>query len=176
MGDTEKNAKRIFQRYRQLVKSEKRCPILLFNEADGVLSKRIGVERSVDMANNSLQNILLQELENFEGILVATTNLLDNLDSAFERRFLWKVALKQPDQEVQLAMMQHVLSDDMKVQDIAAIGLKYKLTGGQISNIYRKFVLDIVMHPKKNKVALLDQLCEKETQYALKEGRGKIGF
>jgi hypothetical protein len=101
---------------------------------------------------------------------------LDNLDSAFERRFLWKVALNQPDQEVQLAMMQHVLSDDMKSQDIAAIGLKYKLTGGQISNIYRKFVLDIVMHPKKNKVALLDQLCEKETQYALKEGRGKIGF
>ena len=176
MGDTEKNAKRIFQRYRQLVKSEKRCPILLFNEADGVLSKRIGVERSVDMANNSLQNILLQELENFEGILVATTNLLDNLDSAFERRFLWKVALNQPDQEVQLAMMQHVLSEDMKPQDIVSIGLKYKLTGGQISNIYRKFVLDIVMHPKKNKPSLLDQLCERETQYAQREGRGKIGF
>jgi SpoVK/Ycf46/Vps4 family AAA+-type ATPase len=176
MGDTEKNAKRIFQRYRQLVKSEKRCPILLFNEADGVLSKRIGVERSVDMANNALQNILLQELENFEGILVATTNLLDNLDAAFERRFLWKVALNQPDQEVQLAMMQHVLSGDMKSQDIVSIGLKYKLTGGQISNIYRKFVLDIVMHPKKNKIALLEKLCEKETQYALKEGRGKIGF
>lgn len=176
MGDTEKNAKRIFQRYRQLVKSEKRCPILLFNEADGVLSKRIGVERSVDMANNALQNILLQELENFEGILVATTNLLDNLDAAFERRFLWKVALNQPDQEVQLAMMQHVLSGDMKSQDIVSIGLKYKLTGGQISNIYRKFVLDIVMHPKKNKPALLDQLCEKESQYAQREGRGKIGF
>ena len=64
-------------------------PILLFNEADAVFSKRKDVNNgNVAQTENAIQNIILEEMENLDGILIATTNLADNLDGAFERRFV----------------------------------------------------------------------------------------
>ncbi|MCF2553551.1 AAA family ATPase [Bacteroides caecigallinarum] len=61
--------------YRYLVERSEVAPILLFNEADAILGKRMeGAERAVDRMENSIQNIILQEIENMEGILIATTN------------------------------------------------------------------------------------------------------
>ena len=71
------NAKNQFKHFEQ-------TPILLFNESDALIGKRINVTSSVDQMNNSMQNILLQELEDFKGILMATTNLTSNLDEAFD--------------------------------------------------------------------------------------------
>ena len=83
--------------YRALCKSSEKAPIMLFNEADAIFSKRIeNVEQSVDQLNNAIQNIILEEMENIEGILFATTNLLSNLDPAFERRFIFKVEFNTP--------------------------------------------------------------------------------
>ena len=74
---------------------EKQWPILLFNEADGLIGKRsTHANSSVSNTENAIQNILLDELENFEGIFMATTNLVKNMDEAFERRFLYKVQFK----------------------------------------------------------------------------------
>ena len=67
--------------------------ILLLDEADALLSKRTAqTSKSTDRYANMELNIILQEIENLEGILIATTNLTSNLDSAFERRFLFKIA------------------------------------------------------------------------------------
>jgi SpoVK/Ycf46/Vps4 family AAA+-type ATPase len=69
-------------------KTQKACPILLFNEADAIIGKRKSTDSSsVADSENAIQNVLLEELENFDGILFATSNLVANLDSAFERRF-----------------------------------------------------------------------------------------
>ena len=89
VGESEKNLKNLFSKYRRLVKDSKVTPILLFNEADAVFGiRKSGAEGAVDKMENSLQNIILQEMEDLQGILIATTNLSENFDKAFERRFL----------------------------------------------------------------------------------------
>jgi SpoVK/Ycf46/Vps4 family AAA+-type ATPase len=91
-GESEKIIKRIFTDYKAYAKESERMPILLFNEADAIISKRKENSTSnVSQTENAIQNIILEELENFEGIFFATTNLAKNLDSAFERRFLFKI-------------------------------------------------------------------------------------
>ena len=63
VGESEKNMRSVFETYRKKVRSMKNAPILLFNEADAIFSKRItNVDHSVDQMNNAIQNIILQEL------------------------------------------------------------------------------------------------------------------
>lgn len=99
-GESEKQVKKIFDDYALLLKNSEREPILFINEADGLFTKRMGINSngsSADISINTMQNILLQALENFNGILLATTNLTDNMDKAFERRFSFKINFKKPD-------------------------------------------------------------------------------
>ena len=92
VGESEQNMKKLFDRYRNICKDSPLAPILLFNEADAILGVRMeGATRAVDKMENSIQNIILQEMESLEGIMIATTNLTGNLDKAFERRFLYKI-------------------------------------------------------------------------------------
>jgi len=95
-GDSEKKIKEIFNTYRKAVENSKIAPILLFNEADAIIKKRNSGEYIVGQTENRIQNIILQEMENFSGILIATTNFTENMDSAFERRFLYKVSFDRP--------------------------------------------------------------------------------
>src|SRR5690554_2339245 len=97
-GESEKIIKKVFSDYADFAAECEKVPLLLFNEADAVFSKRQAIGHSnVVKTENAIQNIILEELENFRGILVATTNLQDNLDPAFERRFLFKVRFSKPD-------------------------------------------------------------------------------
>ena len=67
----------------------------------GKINKRTeNISHSVEKMDNAMQNIILQEIEDLEGILIATTNLTSNLDSAFERRFLFKVEFNKPATDV----------------------------------------------------------------------------
>ena len=92
VGETEKNIKEIFDRYRLYCQKCERAPILLFNEADAIISNRsTNVQTSVDKMENAMQNIILEELERLDGILIATTNLTCNMDPAFERRFIYNL-------------------------------------------------------------------------------------
>jgi SpoVK/Ycf46/Vps4 family AAA+-type ATPase len=99
VGESEKRLKSVFETYKNSFKHFEQTPILLFNESDALIGKRINVNNSVDQMNNSMQNILLQELEDFKGIMMATTNLTSNLDEAFERRFLFKIKYDRPSME-----------------------------------------------------------------------------
>lgn len=99
-GESEKLIKKVFTDYRRLCKKSKVKPILLFNEADAIFSKRKDVgSGSVAQTGNAIQNIILEEMEKLDGILIATTNLADNLDGAFERRFLFKIRFDKPTME-----------------------------------------------------------------------------
>ena len=101
VGDSEKNIKALFDRYRSLVQRAEKAPIMLFNEADAIIGiRKAGAENAVDKMENTIQNIILQEMETLDGIMIATTNLQQNLDTAFERRFLYKIKFEKPDAAV----------------------------------------------------------------------------
>ena len=97
IGETEKNIRRVFNLYREAWQKSKEPIILLINEADGLMNKRVSVNTSNDAFANQAQTELLEQLEKFDGILIATTNLLGNIDAAFHRRFLFKTEILAPD-------------------------------------------------------------------------------
>ncbi|MDD5091327.1 MAG: ATP-binding protein, partial [Candidatus Wallbacteria bacterium] len=70
-GSTQKNARQVFSDYRQALVAAKKAPILLLNEADAVISRRLQAAHSTDDTENSLKNIFLEEMEQFQGILIA---------------------------------------------------------------------------------------------------------
>ena len=110
VGESEKNIKALFDKYRSCVENSEVAPILLFNEADAIIGKRQeGAERAVEKMENSIQNIILQEMETLDGILIATTNLVQNMDKAFERRFLYKIRFNKPSLEARLRIWQSML-------------------------------------------------------------------
>ena len=86
---------------------------------------------------NAIQNIILQELENFDGIFLATTNMVVNLDSAFERRFLFKIDFHKPSTEIMQKIWKAKLKEFPQLQYKTLVN-SYNLTGGQIDNIIRK--------------------------------------
>ena len=132
VGETEKNMRALFADYRTACEENKLKPILLFNEADAILGKRMeGAVKAVDRMENSVQNILLQEMETFEGIMIATTNLLGNLDPAFERRFLFKIRFNKPELEprAQIWKSQFPSLTDEEANSLAK---EFSFSGGQI--------------------------------------------
>ena len=145
VGETEKNTKAIFDKYRKLCKDSKLAPILLFNEADAILCKRYeGAVGAVDKMENAMQNIILQEMENLEGIMVATTNLTGNLDTAFERRFLYKIEFPKPTPN-ESKHIWHSMLPELTEDESLELAKQYSFSGGQIENIARKQLVNAVL-------------------------------
>lgn len=176
VGESEKMVKGLFDRYRKAVETTKLTPILFFNEADALFSKRCtDIERSVDKMENALQNIFLQELENLNGILIATTNLTSNLDKAFERRFLYKVCFERPDSDCRRSIWKSLLPE-LSDDDAKTLANQYDLSGGQIENISRKCIVDSILYGNDQKDGLkrIMTYCGNET---IKDVRHqKVGF
>lgn len=174
-GESEKKIKGVFDDYRRYFNNTLIKPILFINEADGMFSKRTeisGKGSSTDQTMNTIQNIILQELENFEGILFATTNLTNNLDNAFERRFLFKVEFKNPLPEVREKIWKEKLPELKPVQ-VKDLSLKYQLSGGEIENVARKYVIEKVIEKKQLSLDRLMEFCELEKPF---QKQNRIGF
>ena len=138
VGESEKNIKEVFDRYRQCVAAGGMIPILLFNEADAIFGiRKVGADWSVDKMENSIQIIILQEMEDLDGILIATTNLTCNLDKAFERRFLYKVRFDKPSVEARGKIWQAMMPE-LSYSEALSLAEGYDFSGGQIENIVRK--------------------------------------
>lgn len=145
VGESEQNMKKLFDRYRNICKDSALAPILLFNEADAILGVRMeGATRAVDKMENSIQNIILQEMESLEGIMIATTNLTGNLDKAFERRFLYKVQFSRPTVEARSQIWQAMLPS-LTENDAKALASQFDLSGGEIENITRKYTVNAIL-------------------------------
>lgn len=176
VGESEKNARSIFTRYRSLCEKMELTPILLLNECDSILFRRINVTTAVDQSFNSIQNILLEELEKFNGILFATTNLIGNLDPAFDRRLLFKLKFENPTAETRGRIIRERLPflTEKEAMDIAS---SYNLSGGQCENIARKAFTEELMTGSPVGFDLVKRFCEEETSYR-KSGnsRNTIGF
>ncbi|SFZ97511.1 Cell division protein FtsH [hydrothermal vent metagenome] len=140
VGESEKNVRKIFDDFKDLSKKAKVEPILLLNEADQFLSARSeGAGSSADKMHNQMQNIFLEQIEKFEGILIATTNLLGNIDKAFSRRFNYKIEFKKPDKQQRLRLWQFMLPENADYDESFDMEelTKYDLTGGQINLIIK---------------------------------------
>ena len=163
VGQSEKNVKALFDRYREQVKKAKLTPILLFNEADAIIGKRKnGAENAVDKMENSLQNIILQEMEQLEGIMIATTNLQQNMDKAFERRFLYKIKFDKPTEEAR-ASIWHTMIPELSDLDVHTLASKYDFSGGQIENIARHYAIDTILHGQNvDMLPMLIRHCDNE--------------
>jgi len=173
-GESEKQIKKVFDRYRAFVKVNNPEPILLFNEADGVISKRKDVSSgNVAQTENAMQNIILQELESLEGILIATTNLTQNLDSAFERRFLYKIDFAPPSLEARTAIWKLQIPE-LSDGDARSLAERFDFTGGQIENIARKRTVDSIIEGTAVSLETLAGYCREEK--IDRERGGRIGF
>lgn len=176
VGESEKNIKTLFDQYRNIVKTRQTTPILLFNEADAIIGKRKeGAEYAVDKMENSIQNIILQEMEKLEGIMIATTNLVQNMDDAFERRFLYKVRFEKPDFEQRCRIWQSMLP---KLSEELAYKLAstYDFSGGQIENIARKCNIESILYGDEYLTdSRLEEYCRQET-ICQKNSVKRIGF
>jgi len=175
VGESEKNIKALFDRYREQVKRAKVTPILLFNEADAIIGiRKNGASSAVDKMENSIQNIILQEMETLDGIMIATTNLQQNLDKAFERRFLYKIKFDKPTVEAR-AHIWHSMIPELSEMDVHTLASKYDFSGGQIENIARHYAIDAILHGKSEDVLpMLIRHCDNERLD--EKDKRKIGF
>ncbi len=151
VGESEKNVRKIFDTFYDLCEKTKSEPILLLNEADQFLGARSsGNITGSDQMHNQMQNIFLEQIENFKGMLIATTNLLENIDKAFSRRFNYKIEFKKPDEKQRLKLWKLMLpttapyEDDIDLIELA----KYSLTGGQINLIIKNTAYKVAVKEK----------------------------
>lgn len=173
-GETEKLVKKVFTDYKDFVAQSEKTPILLFNEADAILSVRseLGADStSCTKTENAIQNILLQEMETFDGILIATTNLTNNLDAAFERRFLYKIKFEKPDLEAKGAIWRSLMPGLTK-DDARILAAEFDFSGGEISNIARKCFINELLFKQTTSLEQIKTTCAQEKLTK----RVKIGF
>ena len=172
-GESEKMYRSLFRCYRYMNAVGSRTPILLLNEADQFLTARIVVERAIDKSENTIAAILLEEIERFEGILMATSNAVDNLDPAFDRRFLFKIKLEEPDVEARYRIWKSMMPE---LSNIEARRLaEYALTGAQIANVVAKRDLAELYSEAGLGVEFLRGLCEAEGR-SWGAGKRRVGF
>ena len=174
-GESEKKIKEIFSNYKNLCKTESLKPILLFNEADAIFGKRKDTNASnVAQTENAIQNIILEEMEKLDGILIATTNLNQNLDAAFERRFLFKVKFEKPTVEAKQKIWQSKL-DWLSEEDAFQLAADYSFSGGEIDNIVRKVTMEEVLNGERPGIKEITGFCDSE-KFTNNAGNKRLGF
>ena len=180
VGESEKNVRKIFDTFRELAEKSRSEPVLLLNEADQFLSSRsTGPGSSADKMHNQMQNIFLEQIERFEGVLVATTNLIENLDTAFSRRFNYKIGFRKPDRTQRMELWRKMLPENAPYAgdfDVAKLA-EFELTGGQIHLIVKNTAYRVAV--KENPVFTVEDFVEeiKKERGGSFEGEGKpMGF
>jgi len=174
-GESEKRVKQVFEEYEAIRKASLVEPILLINEADGLLTRRIDLiasNEASDRVTNTMQNVLLQALENFEGILIATTNLTGNLDRAYERRFSLRLNFPRPDKHIRASIWKEKLPD-LTHEEARMLGERFEISGGEIDNQVRKVLLKKVLNKKDDLYLTLVQGCRESHGFTTKK---KIGY
>ncbi len=179
VGESEKNVRNIFDTYKDLKEKTKTEPILLLNEADQFLSSRTseGMSGSEKM-HNQMQNIFLEQIERFDGILIATTNLLENIDKAFSRRFNYKIEFVKPNQEQRKELWEKLLPENLPLEknfDISKLS-NYSLTGGQIEMIIKNTAYKVAIEENPVfKLSTFVEQIEKEMKSQFDKDN-KMGF
>ena len=177
VGESERNYRDLFRNFRYIEAVSSRAPIMFIDEADGILGKRIdGAGNSRDRYVNTIQNIILDELNDFEGILLATTNLASNLDDAMDRRFLVKIEFHIPNENTRRKIWKAKLPQ-VADKDLNVIAREFSFSGGHIDNVATQAIIESIMNGS-NTITLdsLIKFCKDETSFTNKDNPRRIGF
>lgn len=134
IGETEKNLSRIFDR------AEHQNWILFFDEADSLFGQRTQTKSSNDRYSNQEVSYLLQRIEDFNGVIILATNLKENIDEAFTRRFQSVIQFPVPGEQERFRLWKNILGDSVPLSediDLNKIAVNYRVTGGSIINVVR---------------------------------------
>ena len=158
VGETSKNLVSLFQF------AMKNDAVILFDEADALLSKRVtAMHSATDVSVNQTRNTLLKILDDYEGIVFFTTNFIQNFDSAFVRRIFGHVKFEMPNKETRYSLWTHYLLDTIPCdnrQDILdKISEVEGVTGADISTAVLKAAIDAINNtPQVITYELLDEV------------------
>jgi len=129
IGETEKNLELLFAR------AEDKNWILFFDEADAIFGKRTNVRDAHDKYANQEVSYLLQRIEDYNGLVILATNMKNNIDDAFMRRFNDIVKFQIPNEEERKEIWEKSFPPNSDYDDIPNKVKKYELTGGNIINV-----------------------------------------
>jgi len=175
-GATEKYYRALFRAYNYMAEISDVVPILLLNEADTILSRRLNVmDRAIDKSENAVSNILLQEFEDMSGILLATTNLIGNIDGAFDRRFLFKTQFWKPDTNARYNIWLSAIPD-LNESEALKLADDFEMSGAQINNVATKRNLAEIYYDGDRGLSYIEDLCRKEISVEKSEKKPRIGF
>lgn len=176
-GASEKNYRALFLGYSYLAALCTKVPILLLNECDQMLAKRLtNMERAIDRCENTVSNIILQGFEDMSGIVLATTNLATNLDAAFDRRFLFKTELTKPDAKARTCIWKSLIPE-LNDAEATTLAETFEMTGAQISNVVAKRNLAELYYEGDRGFEYISDLCKMEVNEPTKGQRSRrVGF
>ncbi|NOQ72947.1 MAG: AAA family ATPase [Crocinitomix sp.] len=138
IGETEKNLAKIFDI------AEHKNWILFFDEADSLFGKRTVAQTSNDRHANQQTGYLLQRIEEYSGVVILASNLKDNIDGAFTRRFQSMIHFRMPSIDQRYQLWQKAFAGPCKLDesiDLYALAENYELAGGAIINVLRHCAL-----------------------------------
>jgi adenylate kinase family enzyme len=166
IGETEKNLAKIFD------KAEHQNWILFFDEADALFGQRTETQSSNDRHANQEVAYLLQRIEDFPGMVILATNLKENIDEAFFRRFQSALYFPVPDERLRYQLWQNMLPAAWlpdNVDEILHKAAEYKLSGGSMVNIIQHCAIKLYgKNPPTLTIDILKQALAREQQ---KEGK-----
>lgn len=181
-GDTEKLVKGVFDTMAELTREADNPPVFLLNECDQIIHKRDAHPIGTDATENAIQNIILEQLESFPGILIMTTNLLENIDPAYFRRFDIKIEFNLPDFECRKRLWKlHLPPSIPGVDKIPLEGLArdYPFTGGQIDLVVKNACSEAITREGaacRLTLADLIKYAEREQPWIGRNGQKPVGF
>ncbi len=173
VGDMERETKKIFTEYKNIYNKSSLAPILLINEADSIFTKRVNTKGFSYSGKNIQINIILDELDKFKGILFATTNLEQNFDKAMDRRFLQKIKIAIPDENIRTMIWKQKLPS-LDINECKSLS-KYGISGGVIENIARKCIIISNLELKTPKISEVIEMTRKEVGFRGENNRN-VGF
>jgi len=152
IGETEKNLAKIFDR------AERKEWILFFDEADALFGKRTSVNDAHDRYANQEVSYLLQRIEDYDGLVILATNLKNNLDEAFMRRFQAFVFFPMPQPEQRKILWSKGFPSNIELEeriDLHELAKSYELSGGSIIQVIQHSLL-MALDNESSQVKLLD--------------------
>jgi hypothetical protein len=173
VGESERKLKQIFTDYKIACERLEVAPILFLNECDQIIGKRVGIRNSVDQMSNALQNILLEQMEQFNGIMIGTTNLTKNMDEAFERRWAMKFEFESPNELAKISIWKSAIKG-LRQQEAIELVKKFDFTPGEINNVARRFMVENLLGLEKSRLQTLLELCA--TEHYEQNHKSSIGF
>lgn len=171
-GEKPRNLRDFFRLVRYASAISTLVPIIFIDEADGLLGRRVGVERASDKEENTTVNIILEELNTFSGILFAATNHIANLDPAMNRRVLIKAEFPVPGRDV-LSKIWRAKIPWLTNEEAELLAERFPLSGGVIDNVVSLCLLEKIVLGKEPSLEKILRICSEQGT----QGRSNpIGF